>query len=48
MQKEKRIRDEMTAIRKGVIALRQMAHIVLFGKFNRIGGAPPETFPTVY
>ena len=22
-------------------------HIVPFGKFHRIGGAPPETFPNV-
>ena len=22
-------------------------HIVQFGKFHRIGGAPPETFPNV-
>ena len=22
-------------------------HIVPFGRFNRIGGAPPETFPNV-
>ena len=24
-----------------------MTHIVPFGKFHRIGGAPPDTFPNV-
>ena len=24
-----------------------MTHIVPFGKFHKIGGAPPETFPNV-
>ena len=24
-----------------------LCHIVPFGKFHRIGGAPPETFPNV-
>ena len=24
-----------------------VTHIVPFGKFHRIGGAPPETFPNV-
>ena len=27
--------------------LRSRGHIVPFGKFHRIGGAPPETLPNV-
>ena len=30
-----------------MILMRRLLHIVSFGKFHRIGGAPPETFPNV-
>ena len=36
--------DSMTECVKAIL---KTMHIVLFGKFHKVGGVPPETFPDV-